>query len=755
MSIFGTRVLRREDPRILTAGGSYVDDLRDHRLDGAAHVTFVRSTVAHARIRSIDTRAAMDAPGVVAVITASGLRLRPFPPIVAAANPAITRPPLPISTVRFVGEPVAIVVTEAQYQGEDAAELVIVDYEPLPAVVDLEDAASDRVVLHEAAGTNVAFEIGEASDDTLFDGCEVVVRQRLRNSRVAHVPLEVRGAAAAWDGERLTVWMSTQSPQMARDGIAAALRLGPGELHLITPDVGGGFGAKVSITPEEVLTGWLARHLGRPVRWLESRTESMVAMAHGRSQVQHVTIGGSRDGRVEAYRLEVICDVGAYCRFGVWMGAMTRLMAQSVYAIPKVEATNASVMTNTTPTMAFRGGGRPEAIAAIERAMDLFAAEIDMDPVAVRRRNLIPVDAFPFETHTGATYDSGDYERALDLALERCGYEQLREEQAARRVSGNPVQLGIGLSVYVEITGGSVPGAEVARIEITPSGGARVYTGSSPHGQGHVTSWSMLASDQLGIPMDDIDVVHGDTDLVPVGKGTMGSWSLQLAGSAVHQASIELVELARKRAADLLEANPDDVVLDTGRGCFHVAGTPTMGRSWADLAASDGGPLVVDTTFRATGPTFPFGAHVAVVEVDTETGKVVVRRLVAVDDAGTILNPMIFDGQIHGGLAQGIAQALCEEVVYDEDGNPLTTNLADYAVISGAELPSFELVSMETPTPNNPLGAKGVGESGAVGATPAVQSAVVDALSHLGVRHVDMPATAERVWSAIRAAKLG
>ncbi len=751
MSIFGTRVLRREDPRILTVGGTYVDDLDDHRLAGAVYVTFVRSTVAHARIRSIDVSDAATAPGVLGVFTAPDVKLRPTPPIVAAAHPAITRPVLPVSTVRFVGEPVAIVVTEAKHQGEDAAELVVVDYEPLPAVVDLEDAASDRVVLHEAAGTNRAFELGAPFDDHLFDGCEVVVRQRLRNNRVAHAPLEVRGAAAAWDGERLTLWMSTQSPQLARDGIQSALRLEPGQLHLITPDVGGGFGGKVAATPEEVLVGWVARHLARPARWNETRTENMTAMAHGRGQVQHVTIGGSRDGRVDAYRLEIICDVGAYCRFGVWMGAMTHLMAQSVYAIPRVEAHNTSVMTNTTPTMAFRGGGRPEAIAAMERAMDLFAVEIGMDPVDVRRKNLIPADAFPFETHTGATYDTGDYERALDLVLDRSGYEQLRKEQAERRALGDPIQLGIGVAVYVEITGGSAPGTEVAKVEITPAGGARVYTGSSPHGQGHVTSWSMIASDRLGIPMDSIEVIHGDTDLVPVGKGTMGSWSLQLAGSAVHQASVELVELARQRAADQLEANPDDVVLDTTSGRFHVMGTPTASRSWAELATADE-PLVADTAFRAASPTFPFGAHVAVVEVDTETGKVVVRRFVAVDDAGTILNPMIFDGQIHGGVAQGIAQALCEEVVYDDDGNPLTTNFADYGIISGPELPSFELVSMETPTTANPLGAKGVGESGAVGATPAVQSAVVDALSHLGVRHVDIPLTAERVWTAVREA---
>jgi carbon-monoxide dehydrogenase large subunit len=749
VSILGNRVLRREDPKFLTVGGTYVDDVRDDRLTGAVHVTFVRSTMAHARVTSIDTAAALEAPGVVGVFTADDIGM-PAVPGMVILNQEITRAPLASGTVRFVGEPVVAVVTEERYQGEDAAELVFVDYDPLPAVVDPEQALKDEVIVHEAAGTNVSMRLGDPVDEHLFDRCEVVVSERLVNQRIGIAPLEVRSSAAVWDGERLTVWLATQAPQSARDAYQQLLDLEPGQVRLIAPDVGGGFGAKVSPTPEEIVTGWLARHLARPMRWTETRTENMLAMGHGRAQIQRVTIGGTRDGTVEAYRLDVIADGGAYAGMGAILPFMTRVMVPGVYAIPNVEFTSASVVTTTTPTVAYRGAGRPEAAAAIERAMDLFAAEIGMDPVEVRRKNLVPKDSFPYTTAMGTTYDSGDYERALDLAVGAAGYGALREEQSRRREAGDVHQLGLGVAVYVEVTGGPFAGNEVAKVEITPDGGARVYTGTSPHGQGHVTSWSMLASDQLGIPMDRIEVIHSDTDLVPVGGGTSGSRSLQLGGTAVHQASVEMVELARKRAAELFEANPDDIVLDRVGGSFHVTGTPAIGKTWAELAADE--PLVVDTTFQAAAPTFPFGAHIAVVDVDTETGRVTVERFVAVDDAGRILNPLIVEGQRHGGLAQGIAQALCEEFVYDEDGNPLTSNLADFTFVSACELPSFELVPMETPTPANPLGAKGIGESGTIGAAPAVQNAVVDALSHLGIRHIDMPATPHRVWDAIQGA---
>ncbi|NBW91480.1 MAG: xanthine dehydrogenase family protein molybdopterin-binding subunit, partial [Actinobacteria bacterium] len=425
--------------------------------------------------------------------------------------------------------------------------------------------------------------------------------------------------------------------------------------------------------------------------------------------------------------------------------------ASGVYDIPKIEIRTTSVATNTTPVVAYRGAGRPEATAAVERAMDMFAAEIGKDPAEVRRMNLIPKFLEPHSTAIGQTYDVGDYEESLNRVLAASDYTKLRAEQAARRASGSVKQLGIGVSVYVEITAGNSSG-ESAKIEITQDGRAVVYTGTSPHGQGHVTSWAMIASDTTGIPMDKIDVVWGDTDLVPKGGGTMGSRSLQQGGVAVHVAAGELVEQARKHAARLLEANEEDVIFDKAAAAFHVAGTPAVAKSWADLSialAQDGG-LVQETDYVSQGATFPFGAHVSVVEVDTETGQVKMLRHVACDDAGKVLNPLLLEGQIHGGIAQGAAQALLEEVRYDTDGNPITSNLADYAFISAAELPSFEVIHMETPTPRNPLGAKGIGESGTIGSTPAVQSAVVDALAHLGVRHIDMPTTPQRVWEEIR-----
>jgi carbon-monoxide dehydrogenase large subunit len=667
----------------------------------------------------------------------------------------MTRPILAVDRVRFVGEPVAAVVTSTRAQGVDAAELVFVDYEPLPAVVGVEAAQTGDVLLFPELDTNVCLDFTTGRSEDLFDGCEVVVRHRIINQRVAPCPLEVRAAAAVWgDDGRLTQYASTQGPHGERDGIAKTLGMEPADVHVISPDVGGGFGAKMEIYPEAVLLGWIARRVGRPVKWTETRSESMVGLGHGRGQVQDIELGGTREGKVLAYRLTVLQDAGAYPSMGGLLPFMTRTMVSGVYEIPKVEFNSLSLLTTTTPVTAYRGAGRPEATAAIERAFDLFAAEIGVDAAEVRRRNLIPKDAFPYTTRVGTTYDSGDYERALDLVLEASGYEDLRAEQERRRSSGAVKQLGIGVSVYVEVTsyGG---GVEFGSIEVLPTGRAVVRTGTSPHGQGHVTAWAMLASEKTGIPIDDIDVIHGDTDVVPRGGGTGGSRSLQVGGSAVNQAATLLVDEARQLAADLLEANPDDIVLDKVGGRFHVAGTPATARTWAELATarSDAGGLKVETDFTAEGATYPFGAHVVVVEVDTETGKAVVQRIIAVDDAGRILNPLLAEGQIHGGLAQGVAQALLEGFTYDEDGNPTSANLADYTFISAAELPSFETVHMETPTPLNELGAKGIGESGSIGSTPAAQSAVIDAVAHLGVRHIDMPTTPERVWRAIQEAR--
>jgi carbon-monoxide dehydrogenase large subunit len=757
-SILGNRVIRKEDPKFLTTGGVYVDDMDEPLLEGALHVTYARSAVAHARITRIDTAAAAGAPGVVAVYTAADLGLQPVPP---AFNPAAARTLLASDVTRYVGEPLAAIVTERKDQGEDAAELVEVDYEPLEVLLDVEEAAASSTHLYPAAGSNVVFDstalgMPGLTDESFFEGCDVVVKERLVNQRLAPCPLEVRGSAATWVDGRLYQWVSTQHAQGAREALAAANGVESADVRVITPDVGGGFGAKIGTYSEEQLLGRVAKELGRPVVWRETRSESMVALGHGRAQVQHITLGGTRDGNVLAYRLRVFQDCGALVEIGTVLATfMTRPMSSGVYAIPKIECQTSSVVTNTTPIVAYRGAGRPEATAAVERAMDLFAAEIGMDPVDVRRKNLIPKFGEPHTTTIGQTYDVGDYETALDKALEAAGYAGLRSEQAVRRASGDPKQLGIGVSVYVEITGGAPQLHEDARIELREDGGATVYTGTSPHGQGHITAWSMIASSDTGIPMDQIDVVWGDTDLVAAGGGTMGSRSLQQGGTAVHVTAEALVESARQIAAGLLEADAADVVLDTDRGAFHVAGTPAVTRTWADIAAAAAavGGLSAAETFTAGGPTFPFGCHVAVVEVDTETGKVRHLRQVACDDAGRVLNPLLLEGQIHGGIAQGAAQALMEEVRYDEDGNPVTSNLADYAFISAAELPSFEIVHMETPTPVNPLGAKGIGESGTIGSTPAVQSAVIDALLPLGVRHIDMPATPQRVWEAIEAAR--
>jgi aerobic carbon-monoxide dehydrogenase large subunit len=745
-SILGNRVVRTEDPRLLTTGGIYVDDVRP---DGAAFVSYVRSSMAHARI-SVDVSAALDAPGVLAVVTAEDLDLDSYPLDMAMITADMPRPFLARGTVRFVGEPIAAVVTDTRYQGEDAAELVVVDYDPLPVVVDPEAALSGDVVLHRETGTNVCGEF-PAGPDPDWSACDVVVRDRIVNQRVAPCPLEVRAAASSWgpDG-RLTHWASTQGPHPLRDVLAGIYGLDQSQVRVIAPDVGGGFGAKLH-HPEELLCPWLARRVGRPVRWTETRTESMLGLGHGRGQVQDLAIGGTRDGRVLAYQLTVLQDAGAYPRIGTILPFMTMTMLTGTYAIPVANFSSRSVVTNTVPVGAYRGAGRPEAAAAIERAMDLFAAEIGMDPGEVRRRNLIPPDAFPWTTPTGTTYDSGRYAHGLDLVLAESGYSELRAEQAKRREAGATRLLGIGLSVYVEITA-LAGGSEFGRVEVLPSGRVRALTGTSPHGQGHETAWAMLISERLGVPMDQIEVIHGDTDLVPRGEVTGGSRSAQLGGTNIWRAAGVVVEQARALAATLLEADPADIVLDTAAGRFHVAGTPSISRGWAELAAAavdQGDPLAGEGDFSQAGGTFPSGAHLAVVEVDIETGKVTLVRMVAADDAGTILNPMLAEGQVHGGLAQGAAQALMEEVVYDAEGNPLTSNLADYAFISAAELPSFETIHVETPTPKNDLGAKGIGESGTIGSTPAVHNAVVDALAHLGVRHVPMPATPERVWRAI------
>jgi aerobic carbon-monoxide dehydrogenase large subunit len=761
-SILGTRVLRTEDPGFLTTGAVYTEDVQDERLAGACYVHFVRSTVAHAKISGIDTSAALDAPGVIAVYTAADLAapggLKPLKPMAPSMNQAMLQTALASDTVRFVGEPVAVVVTEQMYQGEDAIELVDIDYDFLPAVVNMNDAlAGTRGLLFPEAGTNLVHTFGDASaaNPDLFAGCEVVTSETIQNTRVAPAPMESRAAAAVWgeDG-RLTAWIPNQGAQGTKGALVAALGVEPEVVRIITPDVGGGFGAKFGVDNESLLTCWIAQQLGRPARWSETRMENLVGMTHGRAQQHKITIGGMKDGTVLAYRLEILQDSGAYPKIGAFLPSLTILMTPGPYHIPRAESWASVVVTNTTPIGAYRGAGRPEASAAIDRAMDLFAAAAGVDPAEVRRKNLLPKFTEPHKTEFGAVYDSGDYVTALEKALVAADYAGLRAEQARRREQGHTLQLGIGLSSYVEITGagGEAGGPnENGTVEVHPDGTATVLTGTSPHGQGHQTVWAMLVSDELGIPIDKITVKWGDTDLVPQGGGTGGSRSLQLGGAAVQQASRELLDVARERAAETLEAAPADLVFDHAASAFSVKGDPDISVPLSALAETE--RLFVRSVFTQPGATFPFGTHVAVVEVDTETGKVYFRRIITVDDAGTVMNPLLAEGQRHGGIAQGAAQAFLEEVVYDEDGNPLTATFADYPFATATELPSYELVAMETPTSYNPMGAKGIGEAGSIGATPSVQNAVIDAVAHLGVTHIDMPTSPQRVWRAMNAAQ--
>ncbi len=732
-----------------------MDDLP---LPGALHVTFVRSPWAHARIVGIDGSAAAALPGTQVFTAAEvGLGKRPAPPAIGI-DERMFRPFLASDKVRFAGDIVAVVVTERRGAGIDAAELVDVEYDPLPVVTDPIEAARDEVLLFEDAGTNVCLERPpENPDEHLFDGCDVVTSGTIVSQRIAACPLEPRASAAQLgDDGRLTVWLSTQTPHQDRDELARLLELDPARVRVVAPDVGGGFGGK-GLAVEEVLVAWLARATGRPVRWSETRSENLIAMHHGRAQRSEFQIGGSRDGRVSALRVSILQDAGAYPGIGAALASLTALMASGVYRIPKIEIDIKAVVTNTTPTGPVRGAGRPEATQMLERAIDLFAADLSLDPAEVRRRNFVPGDAFPFTTASGARYDCGDYERALELVLEKAGYESLREEQASRRRNGGTLQLGIGLSAYVEITNG-VEETEFGAVEITSAGEAIVRTGSFSHGQGHETTFAQIVAERLGLPIERVTVISGDTDAIARGTGTYGSKSTQIGGTAACNASEELVERGRRLAAAELEASPGDVVLDVQTGRFHVAGSPRPALTWRDLAArldAQGrlAELSAEVDFRAPQPTYPFGAHVAVVEVDTETGAVELRRMIALDDAGRIINPLVAEGQVHGGLAAGIAQALHEELTYDEDGNPRNSNLVTYGFPGTTELPSFELVEMQTPTPVNPLGAKGIGESATIGSTPAVQNAVIDALVPFGVRHIDMPVNGERVWRALREAE--
>jgi carbon-monoxide dehydrogenase large subunit len=756
-SILGNPVLRFEDPRILKGVARYTDDLE---VTGLAHLVFVRSTIAHARINSIDVSEAAALPGVVAVYTSESLEIPDVQGFIMLP-PVFNRPALAKGVVRFVGDIVAAVVAETRTQAADAAEAVIVDYDPLPVVVDPEAAMSDGApLLFEEHGSNVAFALDFGDDPTALEGADVVASVRMASQRLAAVPMEPNGVLVEPGDGEITFTVPSQGPNGMRDSIAPLLGFEPDRVRVIAPAVGGGFGAKSGVYPEYVIAAKAAQTLGRPLKWTETRSENMLSMVQGRAQTEYLDLGVTSEGRIVGMQGRVVGDAGAYPAIGAFLLFFTRQMAPGVYAVPKVDLKGFAACTNTTPTAAYRGAGRPEAAQFIERALDVAARQLDIDPVEIRKRNFIPPDQFPHATVTGSNYDTGEYARALDEACRIAGYDKLRAEQAERRASGDRKLLGIGVATYVEIT---APGLfqEYSKIEINAEGGADVTVGTSSHGQGHLTAFSMIVNELLGIPMEKVRLIQSDTAVVPRGQGTMGSRSLQIAGSAIHEASNEVLEKAKRLAAHMLEANVDDIVLHDGG--LGVAGVPANTLSWQELAlaatepdkrpADWEGHLEHELDFNQGESTYPFGAHIAVVEIDSETGRVELLRHVAVDDCGRIINPLLVAGQQHGGIAQGVAQALYEQVVYDDDGNPLTGNLMDYAMPSAAELPSFEASNTETYTPRNPLGAKGIGESATIGSTPAVQNAVVDAVSHLGITHLDMPLTAERLWRAITEAQ--
>jgi carbon-monoxide dehydrogenase large subunit len=752
----GNAVPRVEDPDLVQGKGAYVDDIT---VPGALHLAFVRSPFAHARIEVQDVEAARAAPGVVGVFTAADLDLPPSY-LFFEVNADCARPPLATDRVRFVGEPVVVVVAETRAQAVDAFELVDVDYDPLPPVVDMEEALAPGAPLQfdDVVGNVVG---GERDPDEVADalaGAEHVVRVRIENPRLAVAPMEGNAVLVVpghdGDDHDVTAYLSTQMPHGARSAIARTFQLDKNRVRVVAPFVGGAFGGKAGLPIEHTVAIAVARRLNRPVKFTETRSEAMLSM-QGRGQVEYVELGLTTEGRFTGLRCRIVGDSGAYAGFGgTFAYSTTYIMATGVYDIPKLNYAGIAALTNTAPVGAFRGAGRPEAAAMIERLVDVAADELGLDPVEIRRRNFISADAFPFHTLTGLTYDSGDYDLPLREALRLADYDALRAEQARRREAGDPCLLGIGVAVYAEITGGG--SGEYGFVSVGDDGMVTVRAGTSSHGQGHATSFSMLVADRFGIPLEQVRFEQSDTAVVPRGAGTGGSRSLQVGGSAVSGAADIVVEKARRLAGTLLEAAEADIELSEGR--FSVAGVPGQSAGWAEVgarAAADDDPLEAEHDFKPKDATFPFGAHVSVVEVDSETGLVRPLRHIAVDDCGRVLNPLLVAGQQHGGIAQGMSQALWEHFEYDADGNPVTATFADYNIPAATEFPSVTVFNTETPTSMNPLGAKGIGESATVGSTPAVQNAVVDALSYLGVRHLDMPLTPDRVLRSIRQAQEG
>ena len=773
--LVGQRVKRREDPRLIQGRGTYVDDVK---IAGMRHLAFKRSDVAHGRIRSIDTRAAEALDGVEAVFTGAQIArfLAPMP--IGTPFPSPEHRAVAVDVVRFVGDPVAVVVACDRYVARDAADAVAVDYEPLPAVVAPETAMTGEPALLHAdfpnnvalgplpAGTGVGRKgaVDDTAVDAAFEAADVVVAQRMVNQRLAPSSIEARGVVAHYEPgrEALTIWSSSQNPHILRTFVAQMLGLGQDRVRAIAPEVGGGFGAKINVYGEEYVAAALSKRLGLPLKWIEDRSEAFLATVHGRGLTADVELAATREGRVLGLRMRIVADVGAYNMLltaGVPTNSMT--MANATYAFPAVRATLTEVFTNKTPTDAYRGAGRPEAAYFVERAMDMLARELAMDPAELRRKNFIRPDQFPYKTEMGAVYDSGDYEKALDHALRVAGWERLRRVRDAARADGRLV--GLGLSMYVEICGmgpsSSLPpgGWEHSQVTVERDGRISATTGASPHGQGNETTFAQMLADQFGVPLDHVTIHHGDTAVVKQGIGTFGSRSQAVGGAALHEAGAKVKAKMAKFAAALLEAHESDLVFENGT--IAVRGAPASARPFAEVAAWAYRPLRLpegltpglsdEAFFEPRNNTYPFGCHVAMLEIDRETGEPRLLKMVAVDDAGHLVNPLIVEGQIHGGLAQGIGQALIEEVAYGPDGQPLTASFMDYALPRASDFPRFELDNTVTPTPVNPLGAKGVGEAGTIGSTPCIVNAAVDALSGFGVRHLDMLLRPEKLWRII------
>ena len=764
MSIVGAKVIRKEDPNLLTGRGQFVDDIQ---LTGTTHMAFVRSTEAHALIKGIDVSAALECEGVIGVWTAADLELPPLPEV-----PGLERPTLASDKVRFVGEAVAVVVAESKYQAADGIELVVVDYEPLKAVTNIAEATADNApLLFEELGSNTVAEVPTADDlQAIFDTAPHTETINLVNNRCTAAPIETSACLADYGPAGLTVWASFQAPHHLRNRISAWLGIPQDQCRVITPDVGGGFGQKINFTPEFFLAPVLSKILNRPVKYSQSRSEAMTSMYHGRAQEQEVDIAFDDDGKIQALRVFASQDMGGYAiGTGMGMPVLTTAMSAGCYVIPNVSIAWRNVVTNTTPIAAYRGAGRPEATYLIERAMDHIAYKLEMDPTEVRRRNYIPKDDFPYATHSElAVYDSGNFEGALDELLNIMDYKSIRDEQAENKENPEKPLLGVGFSSWLELAGFGPPGSlegfghlgswESVQIRIQPDGSAIIYTGASPHGQGTVTTFAQIASEYLGIEYEKISVRHGDTATIPQGIGTMGSRQVAVGGEGVKNASLKIVENAKSIAAHKLEANPEDI--EVADGNLFVKGSPSKSLSWAEVATfsfqrlelpDELDPGSLDTTILQEVPnfSFPSGAYACVVEIDKHTGDVRVRDIYLVDDCGTVISPLLAEGQVHGGVAQGIAQALYEEFSYDENGQPTTATFIDYLMPGAPDLPSYTAGRINTPNPNNSLGAKGIGESGSVGTPPAVMNAVVDAVRHLGVTHIDMPATPQKIWEIL------